>query len=354
MSKLKVGGIGYPEYGAFFPPIVKRNYGKWASHRFVKPGVTERTSKTGEKCIIVRVLGAPNALYSTATIKWFADLTEEYAEGFRITARNSIELVGVEPTKVDELIDVLKRKGWPVGGTGKSLHQIVCCTGFIYCQQAAIDSPSIMKAIGDGLYDDFLGEKYPAKLKISVSGCPNNCGEGNTADIGIMGLFRDIPVVGTPEEMKRCELPVVIFTCPTGAIRPKPPTVEIIPELCIHCGSCALQCAYISFGKPGTATGALYVGGKAANSGDGPAYGKLVAIDLKPVPPDYEDIVGSVKKIVCCWRDGARKGERVGEWINRIGWEKFYEKTGLTMDISTIDNFVQNVTALKTSVRFRW
>jgi len=354
MTKPKVGGIGYPEYGAFFPPIVKRNYGKWVGHRFVKPGVIEHASENGEKCIVVRVLGAPNAVYSTDTVRWFADLVDRYAEGLRITARNSIELVGVEPAVVDELIGVLKARGWPVGGTGRSMHQIVCCTGFVYCQQAAIDSPSAMKAIADAFYDDFLNEKYPAKLKISVSGCPNNCGEGNTADIGIMGLFKDIPVVGTPEEMKRCELPVVIFTCPTGAIRPKPPTVEIVPELCIHCGSCALQCAYISFGKPGTATAAIYVGGKAANTGDGPAYGKLVAVGLKPIPPSYEEIVALVKKIVDLWANGAKEGERVREWINRIGWEKFYEKTGLEMDIASIDNFVQNIVALKTSVRFRW
>ena len=354
MSKLKVGGIGYPQYGAFYPAIVKRNYGKWIGHKFVKPGVIERISETEEKCIVVRVLGAPNGMYSTKTVRWFADLVDKYAEGFRITSRNSIEFVGANPTKTDELIDVLNMEGWPVGGTGKSLHQIVCCTGFVYCQQTAIDSPSIMKAIADAFYDEFMTEKYPAKLKISVSGCPNNCGEANTADIGVIGLFKDIPVVGTPEEMKRCELPVVVSTCPTGAIRAKPPTVEIIPELCIHCGSCALQCASISFGKPGTATAAIYVGGKAANTGDGPALGSPVAIGLKPVPPNYDEIVQVIQKIVDLWIHGARKGERVREWINRIGWEKFYEKTGLKMDISTIDNFYQNIVPLKTSVRFRW
>jgi sulfite reductase beta subunit len=354
LVEVKVGGIGYPTYGAFFPSIVKRNYGKWISHEFIRPGVIEHVSKTGEKCTVLRVLGSPNGMYSTSTIRWFSDLVDKYADGFRVTARNSIELVGVKPDKVDELISVLKEEGWPVGGTGKSLHQIVCCTGFVYCQQPAIDSPSLMKAIADALFSDFLVEKYPAKLKISISGCPNNCGEGSTADIGIMGIFKDIPSVGTPEEMKRCEIPVVVSTCPTGAIRPKPPTVEIIPELCIHCGSCALQCAYISFGKPGAASAAIYVGGKAANSGDGPAYGKLVAIDLKPVPPHYEEIVDVVKRIKDSWVNNARKGERVREWIERIGWEKFYEKTSLKMDVRVIDNFIQNIVALKTNVRFRW
>ena len=41
MAELKVGGIGYPPYGEFFPPVVRRNYGKWVGHRYLKPGVVE-------------------------------------------------------------------------------------------------------------------------------------------------------------------------------------------------------------------------------------------------------------------------------------------------------------------------
>ena len=354
MAKIKVGGIGYPKFGEFFPPIVKRNYGKWISHRYLKPGIIERTSSTGEKCIVVRVMGTPNGIYSTQTIRWFADITDKYAEGLRITARNSIELVGVKPEKLEELLTLLKRKGWPVGGTGRTLHQIVCCTGFLYCQQSVIDAPSIMKVIADEFYEAFSEEIYPAKLKISISGCPNNCGEGPTADIGLVGIFKDIPVVGPPEKMRRCELPLVAATCPTAAIRLKPPSLEILPERCVHCGGCALQCEAISFGKPGTATVALYVGGKAANTGAGPAAGKLVATGLKSIPPRYEELIDVIVRIVEAWKTSAKKGERVRDWIERIGWEKFYEKTELKMDLNVIDSFYQNIVALKTNVRFQW
>ena len=36
-----------------------------------------------------------------------------------------------------------------------------------------------------------------------------------------------------------------------------------------------------------------------------------------------------VSKIVETWKQDARPGERMAEWIDRIGWEKFFRKTGL-------------------------
>lgn len=354
MAKLKVGGVGYPPYGEFFPPIVKRNYGKWVAHRYLRTGVIERVSSTGERCIVVRVLGPPNGMYSTDTIRWFVDVVEEYAEGLRVTARNSLELVGVKPEKLDELLNLLRKEGWPVGGTGNTLHQIVCCSSFLYCQQAVIDGPSIMKAIADALYQDFMEEGYPAKLKISISGCPNNCGEGITADIGIVGQFTDIPRVGSPEDMKKCEIPLIVATCPGNAIRAKQQSVEVLPERCVHCGSCAIQCAYIDFGTPETATANIYVGGKSSNTGSGPALGKLAVLGLKPKPPKYEEIVECVKRIIDEWKSDAREGERIADWIDRIGWERFYKKTGFKVNLNVIDDLYQNIVALRTDVRFRW
>ena len=50
-----------------------------------------------------------------------------------------------------------------------------------------------------------------------------------------------------------------------------------------------------------------------------------------------------------------RKDERVGEWINRIGWVKFYERTGLPLSFKIVDGYdARALEYAKPNVRFRW
>ena len=68
----------------------------------------------------VRV-GSPRLL-STVTLRWFADLADQYCDGhLRFTSRHNVEFLLVNPDNIDPLINVLEEAGWPVGGTGKSL-----------------------------------------------------------------------------------------------------------------------------------------------------------------------------------------------------------------------------------------
>lgn len=48
-------GIGIPKADLVYPPIVKRNYGKWMSHDYPRAGVVRHVSSTGEECYTVRV-----------------------------------------------------------------------------------------------------------------------------------------------------------------------------------------------------------------------------------------------------------------------------------------------------------
>ena len=50
-----------------------------------------------------------------------------------------------------------------------------------------------------------------------------------------------------------------------------------------------------------------------------------------------------IKHLVEIWVEGARKGERYGEWIERIGWEKFFEIAGLEFTDKHIDDFTFSV-----------
>ena len=348
-------GIGVAPLEANLPPIVRRNYGKWVWHEVVRPGVLKHVSASGEACFTVRAGMPPNARVSTALARRICEVANRYCGGYlRITRRHSLELVGVPEAEIDGAIAALLELGLPVGGADRTPHNIVCCTGWIHCQFAATDAPAIAKAISDALWEDFQGEGYPAKLKISIAACVNQCGEGSTADIGVIGIHRDLPRVND-EEVAKCEIPLIVSICPTGAIRPKAPkSVQVDPKRCIHCVACVGQCVGMPIGDPETDGVAIFVGGKAGNQGSGPAFGKLVIPYLPNRPPRWPEVVRAVKGIVELWVKGARKDERIGDWIGRIGWERFFRKAGLTVSDKHLDGYVLWPMAARTGVRFRW
>lgn len=350
-------GIGIPSLEASLPPIVKRNYGRWISHEHPRPGVIKHDSDTGESCYSVRAALPPNARVSTTMVRKLCALADEFSEGFfRVTQRNSIEFVGVPFAQIDALIARLAALGLPVGGTNRSLHNTTCCTGYMHCHLAATDPAAILQNVSAMLRSEYGRDSLPAKLKISGSGCINNCGEGSCADIGIVGVHRDLPPIHV-EKLKGCELPLVISVCPVGAIRPKGPgMVEIDPHRCIHCPACSVACG--AFAPIGSAEGdgiAIVVGGKAANTGDGPSMAKLVVPFLPNNPPHWPEVTAVIRQIVDAWVAHARLDERVGEWINRIGWERFFERTGLPMSPKLIDGYdARALEHARGNVRFRW
>lgn len=348
-------GVGIPPTEANLPPIIKRNYGQWVWHDVPRPGVLRHVAESGEECYTIRAGMPSNARVSTELARIICNLADRYTEGYlRITRRHSLELVGVKPEEIDEVIQKLVALGLPVGGADRSLHNVVACTGWIHCQFAAAGAAAISKAISDSLYDLFLAEELPAKLKISVSGCVNNCGEAVTADIGVIGVHRDIPRVDD-EKVAGCEIPLIISICPTGAIKPRPPrSVQVDPKRCIHCVACVGQCVGMPIGDPDTDGVAIYVGGKAGNAGTGPAFAKLVIPWLPNTPPRWPETTEAIWGIVNAWAEGARKDERIGDWINRIGWGRFFEKTGIPMSDKLIDGYVLWRETARSGVRFHW
>jgi sulfite reductase beta subunit len=61
-----------------------------------------------------------------------------------------------------------------------------------------------------------------------------------------------------------------------------------------------------------------------------------------------------VRQIVEIWLKEARTGERVGEWVERIGWERFFEKTGIPFTDKHIDDYIFSRESFRTTAAFKY
>ena len=233
----RITDIGPPNYKQFLPPVVKANYGKWKYHEIPKPGVLVHVAESGDKLFTVRA-GSPR-LISTVTIRLFAALADKYSGGYlRWTSRNNVEFLLEEEKNIEPLIKELGEQGYPVGGTGNGISNIVHTQGWVHCHSAATDASGVVKAIMDEVYPHFTSMELPAKLRIAFACCLNMCGAVHCSDIAGLGLHRKPPVIDHTALPKMCEVPTLISSCPTGAIRPATvdgkASVEIEDEQCMY------------------------------------------------------------------------------------------------------------------------
>jgi sulfite reductase beta subunit len=334
--------IGPPHYSKFLPPIIKDNYGKWVDHDLLKPGIMVHVAENGDKVFTVRA-GTPR-LMAISTIRQFADLADKYCDGYiRWTSRNNVEFLLSDESKVDDLVKEIEGLGFPVGGTGNAISSIVHTQGWVHCHSSASDASGVVKAVMDELYDRFTNMDLPGKLRVAYACCLNMCGAVHCSDIAILGVHTRAPVIHHDDLPRMCEIPTLIASCPTGAIRPATvdgvQSIEIEEDQCMYCGNCYTVCPAVHINNAKTDGISIWVGGKVSNARSAPKFSKLVVPYLPNTPPRWPETVDAVVKIVNLYAENARKHERMGEWIERIGWPKFFEMTGFPFTKYHIDDF---------------
>jgi sulfite reductase beta subunit len=348
--------FGPPHYMEHLPPVSKRNYGKWKYHEHVKPGVIKHVAESGEELYTVRV--AVPKFIAAETLKKFCDIADKYCEGhLKITYRFNVCFPVPKAEDVDRVIEEVEALGFPVGGTGRSLKTLFHCSAFAHCHTAATDSPSIAKAIYEEFYDDFKNPNaYPERVKIAIAGCVSMCGPTHASDISIIGVHRRPPRVIDEVVEKACSVPELVKTCPTYAIKPKrgnPRSVEVDPEKCVYCGNCFGICEGMPIADPENDGVSIWVGGKASNTRRGPMFARLVVPFIPNDPPKWTEVVKTVRKIIDAYRANAEEGERLGEWIERIGWEKFFKLADIPFAEQLIDDYIFSIETFRRGTNFK-
>jgi len=337
----RITDIGPPNYEKFLHPVIKKNYGQWKYHESMGPGVLCHTAESGDKIYSVRA-GSPRLL-SIQTIRFFADVADKYCNGYlRFTSRNNVEFLTDDASKINQLKEELQKAGFPVGGTNNAISNIVHTQGWVHCHSAATDASGIVKCVMDALYDRFTHQDMPAKIRIALACCLNMCGAVHCSDIAILGIHRTPPKIKHDLLPKVCEVPTLIASCPTGAIRPatgEGKTVQVIQEQCMFCGNCYTVCPAMPLSDPENDGLSIWVGGKVSNARSAPKFSKLAVPYIPNNPPRWPEVVEAVVNIVNVYAKHAHKFERMGEWIERIGWPRFFKLTGIEFTRYHLDDF---------------
>jgi sulfite reductase beta subunit len=183
------------------------------------------------------------------------------------------------------------------------------------------------------------------------------CGAVHCSDIALLGVHRKLPEVKHNLMSRQCEIPSTVAACPTGAIRPKTvdghQSVEVIEEQCMFCANCYTVCPAMTLNDGELDGLSIWVGGKVSNARSEPMFSKLAIPYIPNEPPRWPQAVAAVKNILEVYAGDARKFERIGEWIERIGWPAFFEKTDIEFTKYHIDDFTHAGETYKRSAQLR-
>ena len=124
----------------------------------------------------------PCGVITPEALRKIADVAEKYhVPMVKITSAQRITLLGIKEEDVDAVWSDL---GMECGAVvGICVRSVKACPGTTFCKRGQQDS----LAVGRLLDEKYHGLELPGKMKMGVSGCPNQCGETNIKDIGLVG-----------------------------------------------------------------------------------------------------------------------------------------------------------------------
>lgn len=151
-----------------------------ATSRLVNERTHANIQKDGRFSVVPRLYGGAA---TPDELKKIADAAIKYnAALVKITGGQRIALIGV---RKEDLPAIWNDLGMDSGyAYGKALRTVKTCVGAAFCRYGTQDS----LGLGVELEKRLTGLWMPAKVKLSVSGCPRNCSESAIKDIGIVGI----------------------------------------------------------------------------------------------------------------------------------------------------------------------
>ena len=148
--------------------------------RFINDRVHANIQKDATFSVIPRIYGG---VTSPAQLRKIADVAERHhAKMVKITGGQRIDLLGIPK---ESLPDVWRELGMPSGHAyAKAFRTCKTCVGTEFCRYGVGDSTGL----GIAIERRFQGLESPAKMKLATAGCPRNCSEATTKDVGAVAI----------------------------------------------------------------------------------------------------------------------------------------------------------------------
>lgn len=314
-------------------------HGGYISIPELPAGVAVRNSRRPDiiqESSYIRILSPPGGWLAAATLEKLADCAEKYGRGLvHLTSGGTIEIY-TDRQQMLPLVRELNDGGLDVGSTGDDLRCLTACCGPVRCEMALVDAPALATYLGQRFIDDQQYPGYPQKVKSAVAGCPNDCIRAMMQkDHSFVGVYRDWPQIDADllaSWLRKGGDPAILLAaCPAGALAWAGDTLQLDRGRCWRCMACINYCPAI---RPGRERGVAWVaGGKYGHRGpQGPMVG-YVLVPFIPVKDDDFTAIGDIYgAFLEFWADNARKKERVGDFIARVGPVKILQELGLEVE----------------------
>ena len=301
----------------------------------------------------LRVNQPGNKFYSTEYLRQLCDLWERRGSGLTNMhgSTGDIILLGTTTPQLEEVFyEMTHNLQQDLGGSGSNLRTPSDCLGMARCEYACYDTTALCYNLTMEYQDELHRPAFPYKFKFKFDGCPNGCVASIArADMSIIGTWRDDIRIdqaavkayvdgkfkpnagahsgrdwGTFDIQKE-----VINLCPTGCMSWNGKKLTIDNKECTRCMHCINVMPRAL--RIGLDRGASILFGAKAPILEGAQMATLTIPFVKVEEP-YDEIKAIIEKVWDYWAEEGKNRERLGELMQRQGFQKFLEVLGLEAD----------------------
>ena len=148
--------------------------------RFIIDRLHANIQRDGTFSVIPRIYGG---VTSPSQLRRIADVADKHQVPMvKITGGQRIDLLGIPKEKLPA---VWRDLGMPSGHAyAKAFRTCKTCVGSEFCRYGVGDSTGL----GIAIEERFQGLESPHKMKLATAGCPRNCSEATTKDVGAVAI----------------------------------------------------------------------------------------------------------------------------------------------------------------------